>query len=349
MDAKVRPQLEHWLDEQGVKWEFLESVNLTDILLDDETKLNIRMTVETDYERAMSYGISTEQGSIFPPIVIGKSVENPYAAKYNLIDGIHRIEAWSVTRKKTHSAYVVHYKSPTVLDRLRKTVNIVTGGLPLREDVRLVLAAVLVNRDMYSLVDAAKTMHVEYKKLIDKCAVDKVIETLVINKIPVAERKYTKTFLKSLQSIKSDGIKVKVAEISFKAALNAAEMETLIRELKQAKSDQERERIMERWTEEMETRIEEGKRGEIRGSMPVFRRFPSYMKKVIELTDHVEEAKLVTEAELKNTIQTCKVTIEKLKATVVKLEAMLSQRRGRATHATKTRSRRRAQEMSVGR
>lgn len=268
--------LESWLNDQSVKWVYLDAVDVAKIAVDDEARRQIRLTTALDNERVLSYGIALENGDKFPAIAVFGKAD---AKLFPIASGLHRLAAFELVERKRTDVYAIDSSDKIVMDRIRRTINQI-NGLPVREDERMIHAVHLHRGDGYTIKDAARAANVPYAKLRDRLAAEQAEEALAPYGIDARQNKLTQTFLKELLTIRSDKHKADFTKLSLEARLTSADIGELRREIVNCKTDKDVEVVLAEWRERYRDVIAQSRSGKLRPPTSPLRSIPGYRKKI---------------------------------------------------------------------
>jgi len=264
---------EAWLTGQGISWEYHASIALDSIVRDAATMLNIRLTESLNQEHVMSLALKLEDGADLAAIVLHQLP----SGLFGLINGLHRCEAYGLTKRATCDAYMVLTSDALVIDRLRRTVNDIEG-LPLNQEARLEHAKFTVRRGGYAASDAARIHNVPYGILKEALLEDKVMAEL--RDAGIDGRKLSKTTIKELNPLGRPAYKVAVAQLGISCRLAAADIRTLVLAIRGANSDAEVEDILHRMREEHKVDQERAAGGRVRPPASPLRRIPTIIDRI---------------------------------------------------------------------
>lgn len=172
-------RVEQWLTKERVRFEYVPQVALADIVDADKSLLNVRLTGQLTDDNVQALALASEQGFELPAFILYRDKGKDGGTVYRIINGHHRKAALEL-RDLTHGdAYVVDTTDPVVIDRLRRTANLLETQVGVNNQERIIHALHFVARG-YSIVDAAHMAKVSHSRVQDAVTVNKVERELIV-------------------------------------------------------------------------------------------------------------------------------------------------------------------------
>lgn len=156
------PVYEQFLTSQGVKWRYLEKVELSSIDSKRSLANQARLEQALDTDLIAQYRSRYRKGDQFPPLVVHRP-----AKKFVLLDGNQRLHAcgpvpgWKGLR--FHDAYLVDSGDEAVLNRIAWTINDGVNGKRMTYEDNLQHAVTYVRKYNWSAKQAADEFSVPHK------------------------------------------------------------------------------------------------------------------------------------------------------------------------------------------
>lgn len=305
--------VERWLKGEGVPYSYREEVPLGEIRTDPKAWDQIRVNNKDD-GLILEFACAMEAGDEFPAIVVfGNN------GKLEVIDGLHRIEAFRLVDRKLIDVYVVHTEDRLVIERQRRGVN--RGhGLRVRDDEALLHAIHLVHSG-HTCADAAKMSKLPADRVTKAVRVERVATELGIDAQGLKPRD-----LQALGTIDLLATRRKFARLAKEAALTGEELGRLIREARKLESVEDVDALIERWREENKSRIAKTAGGKYHPVSPL-RGMRQYLRRIDRELAGGVPAGLAVEGpdELKRFVSWCKDTAKNLNTWARKVEKWLDQ------------------------
>lgn len=279
--------LEAWLNKQGVKFHYEEKVPLDHIDVDDATKENIRLTVALNEDRVLTYGIELENGAEFPAIVLWPIPKKP--GYYVVVNGLHRLEAFRlhIKLRPATDAYVIDSTDLLLLDRLRRTINVIEGE-PLNRDQRIEHALHLVERQ-HSMSDAARLLAIPLKALQVAQAVVKLRPRLEHHGVRMGDLNLSQSAYVYISSIPRDKHAALVATLAKEARMASDDVRLLASEVRAAADDAAAEEVIARWQEKYADTIARAQKGTIRPPGSPIRRLDQYLMRAQRIMEPAQK------------------------------------------------------------
>lgn len=269
--------LEAWFERNGIKVDYLESLGLHEIIVEQSAIQNIRLGLPLNQDHVVQYAIDMEAGAQFPAIVVYKVGKGKYIGKYGVINGLHRLRSMLEVLdppRKLGDAYVVKTTDDHVIEMLQRTVNIATGGIPLNEEERIEHALRLLALN-YSIVDAARLMSIKVSKLQSQKAYQDSLAKL--RAAGISTKDLSKGSILLLKPIPRDKYFFKAVELSRAARLSSEDMHELATQLKNAPNDAAMDKIFKEWEGKTQDRVARVRKGLTRGPASAIYSLPAVM------------------------------------------------------------------------
>lgn len=232
-EAVGYPDIEAWLDERHVAYEFHPALSVSDV--DAGASLANQARLEALNEEVVDrYAADMERGDHFPPIIVNK-VRGRRATRLVLIGGNHRLTAAMRAKIPTLPAYVVEAE-PEMVVRLTFEDNR-RHGFPPSEEERLFQAAHLVATG-YSQTQAAEVCGVSLGKLnraLSLQGADQRAKDLGVK----SWTSMPKTTRWRLGAVQSDPVFAGAAQLAVDTAMQANDIYELVTRLNKCRSDKD--------------------------------------------------------------------------------------------------------------
>lgn len=232
---------ERWLDAQSIPFKDLGDISWDDVNVDGEISRQIRLEKGTDPDTVLRYAMEMERGVEFPNICV---VEGKGDKKYDLVTGMHRMQAAQLARRDHIGAYAIDVEDPLTIDTVRRTANVLNGLDQDKED-RIQQALVLINEHGMTEAEAAERCQLPYATLSGRARANKIRTELLKQKVnPNLVSKIPATTLSDLNSIPRPKHRVLLAELFGSVKVSGIERDELLRKVKTANSDADAEQII---------------------------------------------------------------------------------------------------------
>ena len=236
--------IEHWLDTKKVEWDYVEEIHIDRIVVDATAQANIRLNMPLDQDNVRGMVVSLRDNgraqTTLPAIIVYEVDGN-----YGLVNGLHRREACDRASVPTLDAYVLDIpdRDMRVIDGLRRTVNILNGIPPSREEA-LQHAFHLVHDSGWTQKDAAASMLIDYELLKTEFKSWEVAQDLEEHGID--SEKLNKAQRLKLAPIKME-FRAEIAKLLLEARLSADQLSAVVSEVQVAKDTDEAKNIIAHW------------------------------------------------------------------------------------------------------
>jgi hypothetical protein len=251
-----RPDVEAWLGERHVDWEFRAAVALAEIAVAAGLANQARLEA-LDEEVVDRYSADMERGDVFPPVLLNK-----VGRKLVPLGGNHRLAAASRANIGAVPAYVV-VSEPEMATRLMYEDNR-RHGLPPSEEERLHQAVHLVNNG-YKREAAAEVVGLSAGKVERAVAVqsgDRRAAELGIRTWTLLP----KTVRWRLGMVRSDPVFAAAADLAATSAMEHRDVQDMVTMINRTRSDAEALALVGHITEERAARARKTAGGRIRSS-----------------------------------------------------------------------------------
>ncbi len=147
-------RIEQWLHGAGVKFEYLDTCELSEIDIKESLRNQARVSEPLSPEQGMLYKVAMGQGDVFPPVVVHAT-----GKRWVVMDGNNRLDAADKLGWKTwpFGVYVVTEASEQQWFFLTITAN-KTHGLPSSLKDRAAHAVTMINTFKATIKQAAKAL-----------------------------------------------------------------------------------------------------------------------------------------------------------------------------------------------
>lgn len=224
---------EQLLDKQGVSWEYVESLPISEINVNKSLNNQARLDNPLDEGLIDSYTQSMKDGFEFPPLVVWR----PGKGMWLLIDGNNRLAAKLKLSHKTTDVYMILNSDPKVIDRITWRWNNLVNGKRLSPEESMQHAVSYCRKYNTSYKEAAKEWGVNENSLSQKVKVEESKDILRSNnvKITPALDDYSIRLLQGLRSVGED-LFCEAATVVATTGATSEDVEEMLREVKRAKN-----------------------------------------------------------------------------------------------------------------
>ncbi len=222
---------ERQLTKQGVDWNYLEQIFLSDI--DDRKSLKNQARLDTPIEKELvdQYARNEKEGDEFPAVIVYR----PGKGRYLIIDGNHRVAAKLQAGKKVTDAYVVNNNDPMVIDRMTWTWNN-HNGKRLTYEENMHHACSLVRKYNMGHKEAAKECGVNTQTLSQKLKAMEITDILNRNSVTITPTLNERKILYLAVMIPAgEDVLTKAAQTISENGLGDKEVQELVRAVKRAR------------------------------------------------------------------------------------------------------------------
>jgi hypothetical protein len=278
-----RKDIEAWLTEHGVDWEYVARFALEEVDREASLANQARIGEPLDPALVESYRDALANEAVFPALVLARPGARSYAV---MIDGNHRFEAARLEELDSFGSYVVRAR-PTSANTVAMTYEANTRhGKPTSAEERVQQALWLHNNNRLSVEAAASAVNVSAstvrsrldRQRADDRAVDVGVRRQEWDTMPLAVRA-------RLNVVSTDeGFKA-TSRLAFQAQLSAAETDELVRAVNAAgRSAAKQEQVVRQVRGDYRARIAETAGGKARrGGFSPSRRFSLAVSNVLAL------------------------------------------------------------------
>lgn len=249
-EAKV----EEWLNEEGVEWHYEPDVPLSKVDREASLKNQARYRA-INQDHVLELAIAAEKKEL--TAMVGYYSTNH---RIVIIDGNHRMEAYSLVARKTAGFYVVDTAYTWVIDRLTRTANKLEG-LGQSRDEKLGHAIHFVKTQDIPINAAASLVQMSVAAVQNALAADEVRERL--RGLGFNESLYPTT-LEEIYRVKQDNALLGTAKLVHEAQLGAREAAEVARKVSKQRSEQAQQAIIDNFRHQFRSRIIRTRSGQIR-------------------------------------------------------------------------------------
>lgn len=248
------PRKEQWLTKEGVEWHYEPDVPLNKVDREASLKNQARFKA-IDQDHVLELAIAAEQYEL-PALVGYYNVDR----RIVIIDGNHRMEAYTLIGRKTASFYIVDTVYGWVIDRLTRTANKLEGRGQSRDE-KLSHAMYFVKTQSMPIEAAARMVQISPGVLQNALAADEARERL--KSLGFNESLYPST-LEELYRVKQDSALLESARLVHEAQLSSREAAEVARKVSRGRSEKEQLAIIEDMRRQFRSRIARTRSGQIR-------------------------------------------------------------------------------------
>lgn len=252
-----RPDIEDYLNKQGVTWEYEDAFDLA--LVDDEQSLKnqARLNSVLDDATLDTYAEAYKRGDLFPAVILHKG---PRKQKAIVVDGNHRVQAaWKIGRD-THPAYVIRDAKPETITRMTFEAN-TKHGLPTSQEERIHHAIYLIDSGIPQ-AQALRMMNVPVSAfnrqyaatLAMRRALEAGVDMKTWEQIGFSQRA-------RLKELKDDDLFYEVVDLTYRAALTSTEVDDLVKSMNGTNSHKQRRSMFEGYQLQYSERIQDNAAG----------------------------------------------------------------------------------------
>lgn len=249
-EAKV----EEWLNEEGIEWHYEPDVPLSKV--DREASLKNQARYKAiDQDHVLELAIAAEEKEL-------TAMVGYYNTDHRIviIDGNHRMEAYSLVARKTAGFYIVDTAYAWVVDRLTRTANKLEG-LGQTRDEKLGHAIYFVKIQNMPVSAAAGLVQMSVAAVQNALAADDTRERL--RSLGFNASLYPTT-LEELYRIKQDSALLGTAKLVHEAQLGAREAAEVARKVSKQRSEQAQQAMIDNFRHQFRFRIIRTRSGQIR-------------------------------------------------------------------------------------
>jgi ParB-like chromosome segregation protein Spo0J len=233
--------LEEWLSkDQAVPFEYdPKGVSWADVECGGDISRQIRLEKGTDPDTVMRYAMAMEDGAEFPAICVVKDGKS-----YSLITGMHRREAAELANYQYADVYILKTDDPLVLERVRRTANVLNGRDQNKEE--RILQALQMIRLGSTIKQAAADQKLPYGLVDGRARGERVrAELLHESKVDPSDISgLPNTVLTELHKIPRKQHRARVAVMLAKTKVSIVDRDELIKKICDAETDSAVEKIL---------------------------------------------------------------------------------------------------------
>ena len=222
---------EAWLEAQGVEFEYVENVRISQIDLKKSKELNPRLDCRVNEDVVVQYGEAMEQGAIFPAPFL---VHEP-GGGYLVIAGNHRIPAAGLVGRKTLDAFVILSTDRPVWEFLARTDNRRGAALPQSKEEAVIHAIAVMTLQNKNVGEVARDFLLPAHWLSSQLRAHHASEVLTSAGIPHVD-KLKPTFLVELAKLREDEkIMKRAAALVIRRKLTGSAVTALVKAIRALK------------------------------------------------------------------------------------------------------------------
>ena len=234
VNGERRADIENWLDDKALTWEYDPVFTLVNIDLDRSLHNQARLGDPADPAVVAEYREAMSRGDKFPAIVVVRASEKTQAVN---LDGNHRTEAALAAELDTFGAYVVTGRPATnAMTALTMEAN-TRHGRPTTTDERLQQAVWMIDSMRVPIERAAVAVNVSSSALRnrwDKTRADRRADEVGLHRSDWDSMSYSAR-TKLLTVSTDEGFKA-AARLALAARLTVAEIENVVAVVNESRS-----------------------------------------------------------------------------------------------------------------
>lgn len=237
------PALENWLKTQKFDWTYAERVKVSDILVDDAARLNIRLTEKLDdgfvYRYAQDFKDKVDLFAVVLYPVGG--------GRYGVLDGGHRAAGAELADVAELDAYVFDVSDERIISMLRRVLNTITNGKGLSIAECVEHACALVNEG-HSAAAAARAMGIKPSAITDRIRVEAILRDIAsVGGDVVEAQKLPVTTIRMIGMVPRAVDKSRIASLAARATLNSKDVQRFVDEFVGALSTEKAEDVFRKY------------------------------------------------------------------------------------------------------
>jgi hypothetical protein len=240
------PVYEQALSRQGIKYQYIESLDLEAVSIQNSLHNQVRLKEAVLPELVKQYKIAYEVGDQFPPLLCHRVGRG----KYTLLDGVNRYSAAIAAKLKEHDAYEVDSDTPqSALIRLRATFNNSVNGQRMDYDDLMWHAVQIVRTRILSAAQAAKECSVKYPELVTRIRELEAREFLDTQAVP--HRNLQRDKILDLLPLKEAGTDLftRACRIVNDTGASTEDCKDIVKAVKNAKTSDAKAKAINNWEE----------------------------------------------------------------------------------------------------
>jgi len=253
---KADDTIEAHLNREGVRWEYLENVQVAQI--DGKASLTnqarIRERIRQDVVEA--YALAMMDGDVFPALVAHQRRDGAYV----LMGGNHRLAAAKLAEITTVDLYLVASTDEAIIRLVTTTLNNVEGWRPPADEI--LEQAV---RWMEEFGRSVKAAAVEYRVSPHVLATELRARQAKrrLRAVDVSDDRFTRSSLARLNSIENDNVLKAVADLGRQAALSGEQIDKVVVDVRSQRTEAAQLAAVQQWRdrEDIRRRESEAARG----------------------------------------------------------------------------------------
>ena len=313
-DMAKNQVLEGFLRDIGQKWDFKPRLPIETIEVSVEAKRNIRLDDPLDATVIRGYvsKMEREGGSQgFPAISVYRPKKPMNGAVYDVVDGLHRLEACARSGSDNIDAYVLKTQDPVTIEGLRRTINTMNGKRPSEFDA-ITQGKLLVDLG-YTIKDAAKQANIPNHLLSTRMSAEKTQRRLDVLDVKISTP-ISSTSLRWFGQLTRDEDLKKVVVLAQEAGIGGEALKTVIDEVKAAPSHEAVDEIVTRWRADYADDIARGRRGQVKPPSSAVRRMIPKFKSIESIITEPKALESLTQAEIQTLVSRSRGMAAKLTA-----------------------------------
>lgn len=268
--AGVRADIEKWLSDHGVEWEYWPEFPIEEIDVEKSLHNQARMFEPLDPTVVAQYAEAFKRGDPFPGVVVAKTNQRQRGV---LVDGNHRLNGMVAAGGNDIDAYVITKARPAVIVQLTFESN-VRHGKPTSHEERVNQAVWLVDNGA-KREQAAASLNIkvaDINRAWQRIAADRRADEVGLNRrdweaVAAGHR------VRLTQVATDEGFRA-AANLAFRAVLTQEELVELIRDINSTKSAAKQVAVVKQWEITFSDRIQAAGGGTVRGPHGRGRRTP---------------------------------------------------------------------------
>lgn len=315
---------EDFLVKFGHSFQYLESVSLDSIALQDSALHNIR-PVGLDQDKVLEYSIAMSDGASFPAIVVYPQS----SGKLGILTGFHRAEAAKLAGLKTLDAYKLaldEKKDSRTVEMLQRVLNTL-NGVPPSQAERFLHATRMVSLG-YSVADAARMFHLRASSLANRISVQHAEQRVSALGLKINTSALPDTALLEVNRIKNPQVFQSALELLQAARLTADQARDLSREVRDQTTDAGALAVIDTWKKRLATVIAETGGGKFASPTSPARRTLTYLDRLNRFA-RVEVFHNLNLIERREAIRRVRTAIAQLQKLLKQLERAEPKTKGR--------------------
>jgi hypothetical protein len=235
-------QVEDWLDGKGFSWVFFPEYPISRIDVEGSLKNQARIGTPLIDSQVEEYVTKMKAGEIFPGIVIAERA-SATAGLADVVDGNHRVAAWTETRQTKVPAYLISGAKRSEVILATMEVN-TRHGRPTAPEERVQQALFYVDNGA-TAEQASESLSVDVKLVRAAVALREVDRRASSNSLNLgAWSNLPETIRKRLGQISTDSGFKAAAQLAMDAKLSAGEVHQLVNDLAPLRDSDKQEQFV---------------------------------------------------------------------------------------------------------